>query len=249
MFYEPAEGARPREEVWSTRRYLATIPDVIAAVRDAYGPDLRLLHDVHHRLTPIEAAQLGKALEPYQLFWLEDPVPAELQASLRLVRQHTTTPLAIGEVFNIDLGLPAAHHRAAHRLHPHERRALRRNHPSAARSCTWPSSTACARGCHGATDLSPVCMAAALHLDLAIPNFGLQEYMRHTAETDLVFPHGYGFSDGMLHPGDEPGLGVTMDEELAASFPYQPAMLPGGAARGRDDARLVGVDPDGGLHR
>ena len=100
MFYEPAEGARPREEVWSTRRYLATVPDVIAEVRDAHGPDLRLLHDVHHRLTPIEAAQLGKALEPHQLFWLEDPVPAELQANLRLVRQHTTTPLAIGEVFN-----------------------------------------------------------------------------------------------------------------------------------------------------
>ncbi|HEY1568878.1 MAG TPA: enolase C-terminal domain-like protein, partial [Solirubrobacteraceae bacterium] len=76
MFYEPAEGAHPREEMWSTRRYLSSVPDAIADVRDAYGPDLRLLHDVHHRLTPIEAAQLGKALEPHRLFWLEDPVPA-----------------------------------------------------------------------------------------------------------------------------------------------------------------------------
>jgi len=81
-------------------------------------------------------------------------------------------------------------------------------------------------GSHGATDLSPVCMAAALHLDLAIPNFGLQEYMRHTAETDAVFPHGYTFHDGMLDPGDAPGLGVTIDEELAARYPYQPAALP-----------------------
>src|SRR6201994_2241177 len=97
LFYEPAEGARPREELWSTRRYLDTIPDVIADARDAFGPDLRLLHDVHHRLTPIEAAQLGKTLEPHRLFWLEDPVPAELQANLRVVRQHTTPPLAIGE--------------------------------------------------------------------------------------------------------------------------------------------------------
>jgi mannonate dehydratase len=50
--------------------------------------------------------------------------------------------------------------------------------------------------------------------------------MRHTAETDQVFPHAYRFADGMLHPGDEPGLGVTIDEELATTFPYAPALLP-----------------------
>ena len=81
-------------------------------------------------------------------------------------------------------------------------------------------------GCHGATDLSPVCMAAALHFDLSIPNFGLQEYMRHTAETDEVFPHAYQFSAGSLHPGDRPGLGVDIDEALAAHYPYQRAYLP-----------------------
>ena len=63
-------------------------------------PSVHLLHDVHHRLTPIEAARLGKELEPYRLFWLEDAVPAELQEGFRLIRQHTTTPLAVGEVFN-----------------------------------------------------------------------------------------------------------------------------------------------------
>ena len=225
LFYEPAEGARPREELWSTRRYLDTIPDVIADVRDAYGPDLRLLHDVHHRLTPIEAAQLGKTLEPHRLFWLEDPVPAELQDSLRVVRQHTTTPLAIGEVFSsiwdcqqliseqlIDFIRMSVVHSGGI---THLRRVLHLAELYRVRS-----------GFHGATDLSPVCMAAALHLDLAIPNFGLQEYMRHTAETDQVFPHSYTFRDGMLHPGDEPGLGVSLDEDLAASFPYEPAMLP-----------------------
>jgi mannonate dehydratase len=81
-------------------------------------------------------------------------------------------------------------------------------------------------GFHGATDLSPVCMAAALALDLAIPNFGLQEYMPHTAETDAVFPHAYRFADGYLLPGDEPGLGVDIDEERAARHPYRPAVLP-----------------------
>jgi mannonate dehydratase len=81
-------------------------------------------------------------------------------------------------------------------------------------------------GCHGATDLSPVTMAAALHFDMSIPNFGLQEYMRHTPETDAVFPHAYSFKDGMLHPGEQPGLGVDIDEALAEQHPYSRAYLP-----------------------
>jgi mannonate dehydratase len=79
-------------------------------------------------------------------------------------------------------------------------------------------------------------MAAALALDMAIPNFGLQEYMRHTPATDEVFPHAYTFTDGYLLPGDRPGLGVDIDEELAARYPSQPALLP--------VARL----PDGTMH-
>ena len=50
--------------------------------------------------------------------------------------------------------------------------------------------------------------------------------MRHTPETDAVFPHGYRFADGMLHPGDEPGLGVDIDEALAETHPYTRAYLP-----------------------
>jgi mannonate dehydratase len=81
-------------------------------------------------------------------------------------------------------------------------------------------------GCHGATDLSPICMAAALHFDLSVPNFGVQEYMQHTPETNAVFPHGYRFAEGMMHPGDAPGLGVDIDEDCAAGYPYKPAYLP-----------------------
>src|SRR3546814_11736832 len=57
-------------------------------LRMAHGDEIELLHDVHHRLTPIEAARLGKALEPYRLFWLEDATPAENQEAFRLIRQH-----------------------------------------------------------------------------------------------------------------------------------------------------------------
>jgi mannonate dehydratase len=69
-------------------------------------------------------------------------------------------------------------------------------------------------------------MAAALHFDLSVHNFGIQELMPHTADTDLVFPHAYSFVDGYMHPGDAPGLGVDLDESLAATFPYQRAYLP-----------------------
>ena len=81
-------------------------------------------------------------------------------------------------------------------------------------------------GCHGATDLSPVTMAAALHFGLAVHNFGIQEHMPHTEETDAVFPHQYSFSSGYMYPGDAPGLGVDLDEALAKKYPYQRAYLP-----------------------
>ena len=90
----------PTEEAWDGRAYLRHVPTVFAAVREEFGHDIPLLHDGHHRLTPNEAAILGKSLEPYDLFWLEDCTPGENQEGLRRVRSQTTTPLAIGEVFN-----------------------------------------------------------------------------------------------------------------------------------------------------
>ena len=98
--YEPADAALPSEAVWSTEKYLNFVPHLFSEVRRQYGEEIHLLHDVHHRLTPIEAARLGKELEPYHLFWMEDAVPAENQQGFELIRQHTTTPLAVGEVFN-----------------------------------------------------------------------------------------------------------------------------------------------------
>jgi len=99
-FYEPATKGLPEEHVWASEPYLDFAPKLFEAIRVKFGTDFHLLHDVHHRLTPIEAARLGKSLEPYRLFWIEDPTPAENQEALKLVRQHTVTPIAIGEVFN-----------------------------------------------------------------------------------------------------------------------------------------------------
>jgi mannonate dehydratase len=225
LYYEPADAAIPTENSWSTTKYLDHVPKLFDALRVRFGYGPHLLHDVHHRLTPIEAARLGQSLEPYRLFWMEDPTPAENQEGFRVIREHTVTPIAVGEVFNtiydcqtlisqqlIDYIRTTVVHaggithlrRIAHLAELHHVRT----------------------GSHGATDLSPVCMGAALHFDTWVPNFGVQEYMRHTEETDAVFPHAYGFEDGYLHPGDAPGHGVDMDEALAAKYPYKPSALP-----------------------
>lgn len=224
--YEPARrSARPVTETWDTRAYLRHVPGVFEAVRAEFGPEPPLLHDVHHRLTPIQAARLGRSLEPYDLFWLEDPTPAENQEAFRLIRQHTTTPIATGEVFNtiwdyktliqeqlIDyVRSPVTHAGGLTGL----RRIL-----------DFAALYQVKSGVHGPTDVSPVGLAAAIHLGIAIPNFGIQEYMPHAPATHEVFRTGYTFAGGMLNPSEQPGLGVAYDDDAAAAFPYDAAYLP-----------------------
>ncbi|MET7949436.1 D-mannonate dehydratase ManD [Micromonospora sp. NPDC005324] len=224
--YEPAQRTPlPAEEDWDTRAYLRHLPSVFEAVRGEFGPELPLLHDGHHRMTPIQAAKLGKALEPYDLFWLEDCTPAENQEALRLVRQHTTTPLAIGEVFNTVWDYQTL---IREQLIDYVRSAVTHTGgiTSMRKLLDFAAQYQIKSGIHGPTDISPVGMAAALHLDLAIHNFGIQEYMKHTPLANEVFRQSFTFTDGYLHPGDQPGLGVELDEEAAARFPYEPAYLP-----------------------
>jgi mannonate dehydratase len=225
LFYEPADAALATENVWSTTRYLDFAPKLFDALRARYGFEPHLLHDVHHRLTPIEAARLGRALEPYRLFWMEDPTPAENQESFRIIRQHTVTPIAIGEVFN---SIHDARTLITEELIDYIRATV--VHAGGITHLRRIANLAelhhVRTGCHGATDLSPVCMGAALHFDISVANFGVQEYMRHTEETDAVFPHAYTFDRGFLYPGDAPGHGVDIDETLAARYPYRAAALP-----------------------
>ena len=225
MFYEPADSDLPTENEWSTTKYLDNLPKLFEKIRTVYGNEPHLLHDVHHRLTPIEAASLGKDLESFRLFWLEDAVPAENQAGFRIIRQNTVTPLAVGEIFNtiwdckqlieeqlIDYIRTTIVH-AGGLTH------LRR-------IADLASLYHVRTGCHGATDLSPICMGAALHFDLWVPNFGIQEYMRHSEETNAVFPHSYSFQKGYMYPGEAVGHGVDINEKLAAKYPYKRSYLP-----------------------
>lgn len=214
-------GELPREEVWNTDKYLRYMPTVFAAIRERFGNDLHVLHDVHHRLLPREAAGFGKEIEQYKLFWLEDPTPAEDQAALRLIRQHTTVPIAIGEVFNslwdcqqmieeelIDFIRVSVTYAGGI---THVKRILEiaaRHHVRT--------------GFHGAPSHSPVSMAAQGHINAWAPNFGIQEYLvLGTPECAALFPSDHHYRDGLFHVSDAPGLGVDFDEQEAERYSYQ----------------------------
>jgi mannonate dehydratase len=222
--YEPARKGLPAESAWSSEKYLQFVPTLFDELRKAFGEDVHLLHDVHHRLTPIQAARLGKALEPFHLFWLEDAVPAELQEGFRIIRQHTTTPLAVGEIFNTVWDSKLL---ITEQLIDYLRMSLHGGGITALQKiAAFADLYHVQMGCHGATDLSPITTGAALHFDVSVTNFGIQEYMPHSSATLDVFPHGYHYAGGYLHPAETPGHGVDFDETLAAKFPYQRAYLP-----------------------
>ena len=216
----------PPEQPWSTVKYFNYVEELFEKARERFGNELHLLHDVHSRLTPIEAARLGKMLEKYNLLFLEDAVAAENQESYKLIRQHTTTPLAIGEIYNtiwdckeliqnqwIDYIRTAATHAGGIT-------ALKRiaDFASLYHVRTAP---------HGAPDLSPICYAAQMHVDIWAPNFGIQEFVGFgTDQSDEVFKYDMTLKDGMVYPGDKPGLGVDFDEEAAKKYPYNRSYLP-----------------------
>ncbi|MFI9781152.1 D-mannonate dehydratase ManD [Streptomyces sp. NPDC051956] len=230
--YEPAgRGVAPVEEVWDTDAYLRHAPKALEAARAHIGPDVKLLHDAHHRLTPNQAARLGRSLEDLDLFWLEDVTPAENQEVLRPIRAKTTVPLAIGEVFNTIWETQAL---ITEQLIDYVRCCV--THAGGIshlrRIATLADTWQIKLGPHGPSDVSPVALAASLHVGLATPNFAIQEYMGYDPLVHEVFQHSWSYADGHLHPGDAPGLGIEVDEELAARYAYQPAYLP--VARRRD---------------
>lgn len=193
------------------------------------APTIPLLHDAHHRLTPIEAARLGRSLEPYDLFWLEDCTPAENQDALRLVREHTTTPLAIGEVFNTVFDYQTL---VGEQLIDYVRSAVTHfGGVSPLRKLfDYAAQHNIKSAIHGPEDISPVGMAAAIHLDLAIHNFGIQEYSGYTDRTHEVFQHAFTFTDGHLHPGEAPVSASTSTRRWQPATPTSAPTSPSTAS-------------------
>lgn len=214
-------GVLPKEEIWDTQKYLQYMPRVLEKIRERFGPELKVLHDVHHRLLPREAAAFGKEIEKYDLFWMEDPTPAEDQSALRLIRQHTTVPIAIGEVFN---SLWDCKQLIEEELIDFIRIAVTYagGVTHAKRIVELADLHHVKTGFHGAPSHSPISMAAQAHLNTWAPNFGIQEYLvLGTPECDALFPSEHFYKDGMFHVSDAPGLGVDFDAKEAERYSYE----------------------------
>ena len=213
------------ERDWAPEPYLRFVPQLFEHLRRDLGFDVALLHDAHHRLSPSQAGWLGKRLEDHQLLWLEDPVQSDLQQSYRQVRAATTTPLAIGEIFN---ALPDCDILIREQLIDYVRATVVHagGITGLRKIAAYAEPHMVKIGCHGAIDLSPITMAASVHFATAIHNAAVQEYMGFAPTASDVFSWDWSLQDGYLVPGDSPGLGVDIDEEAAARHPYERGYLP-----------------------
>ncbi len=211
-------GPTEPKNIWEPGPYLRTVPKLFEHLRTTLGDEIELLHDVHERITPSQAVQLCKELEKYHLFFLEDPLPPEEKDHFRLIRQQSSIPLAMGELFNTQQEyLPLIAERLIDfiRIHISQIGGLSMARKVAALCEFFGVKTAW----HGPGDASPVAHAAQLALELASHNFGIHEGYIFPPETRDVFPGCPEHKDGYMYAHEAPGLGIDIDEKLAAKFP------------------------------
>ena len=196
-----------------------TIVRAFEHFRSTFGWDVEVIYDVHERLPPIMGLGLAKELEPFRLFFLEDLFAPEDNDYFRLVREQTSTPIAMGELYNNPHEIiPMVKDRLLDfmRVHVSQIGGLTPARKLAALCEAFNVRTAW----HGPTDVSPVGHAAQLMLDLNVWNFGIQEAGPY--QTDLlreVFPGTPEVRNGYMWANGKPGLGIEIDEELAAKYP------------------------------
>jgi len=214
----------PRGTYYDPDAYARSVPPLFDHVRKTIGYQVELLHDVHERLVPIEAVRLAKQLEQYRLFFLEDLLPPEHVQWFRMVRRLCTTPLAMGELFvNVNEWKPLIEERLIDFI---------RCHISAIGGITPARKLAAVcesfgirTAWHGPGDVSPVGHAANIHLDLSCPNFGVQEWSGLSDEEREIFPGCPEVRAGYAYVNDKPGLGIDINEKLAAKFPCPDGVL------------------------
>ena len=216
-----------QENVFEPTAYVNAVLELFKHLRAEFGYDVELLHDVHERVPPIQAITLAKELEKYRLFFLEDPFAPEDIEYFRILREQASTPVAMGELFNNpNEYVPLIKDRLIDfiRVHLSQIGGLSMGRKLAAMCEFFGVRTAW----HGPGDVSPVGHAANLALDLACYNFGIQEQTVFGEMSRKVFPGCPEIRDGYLWPNDMPGLGIDVDEELAAKYPFPDDPLRGG---------------------
>lgn len=204
--------------IYDPREHMRNIVDLMGALRARFGSGVELMTDTHERIDPANAVKLAKALEPLDLFFMEDPLPPEQVAWLRRLRGAATTPVAIGEVFSHPAEwTPLLQERLIDfiRCHFSAIGGLTPARKLAGMAEVYGVRTAW----HGSLDMTPIAMAVQTHLDFAVPNFGIQEYYGYGPHTADVFPGAPVYRDGALWLNETPGHGVCFDEKAAAAFP------------------------------
>jgi mannonate dehydratase len=214
---QPVGPTNPRA-IWESAPYVRMVPKLFEHLRTKLGDEVELLHDVHERVTLNQAVNLCKSLEPYRLFFLEDPFPPEENDHFRFLRQQTCVPIAMGELFNTQHEyVPLIKERLIDfiRIHISQIGGLSPARKVAALSEYFGVRTAW----HGPGDASPIAHAAQLALELASYNFGVHEGSGFPKETQDVFVGCPEVKNGYMLATEKPGLGIDVDEKLAAKFP------------------------------
>jgi mannonate dehydratase len=207
------------DPVFEPAYYIRKTLRLLEACRKELGDEVELLHDVHERITPTQALQMAKDCEQFKLFFLEDPLSPEDIAWFRLMRQQTTTPIAMGELFNSPHEWnPLITERLIDyiRVHVSQAGGLTPCRKMAAVGEVFGVRTAW----HGPGDVSPVGHAANVALDLACYNFGVQEYSAFGERTREVFSGCPELKNGYLYANEAPGWGIEVDEKAAAKYPF-----------------------------
>jgi mannonate dehydratase len=211
------KNAWPQDKVFDDELYIQNVEKMFAHLRNKLGFGVKLTHDVHEHLRPHLAVALAKILEPFRLFFLEDALPPEQIAYFRLIRQQCTTPLAMGELFvNPQEWLPLISERLIDyiRCRVSKVGGITPAQKIAHLAEWFGVHTAWQEG--GNTD--PVNLTAAMHLDLASWNFGIQEENWFSEAELEAFPGHPVLERGYLYANDRPGLGIDVDEEKAAKL-------------------------------
>ncbi len=215
----PKVQALHQDPVYEPGAYIRRTIPMLAEARKQLGGEIELLHDIHERVSPREAIQFAKEVEPLKLFFLEDPFSPEDIGYFRQLRQQCNTPIAMGELFNSPHEwTPLMSERLIDfiRIHVSQAGGLTPCRKIAALGEFFNVKTAW----HGPGDVSPVGHMANLHLSLACYNFGVQEGGNIQGVQREIFQGTQTFKDGYLYPNDSPGWGIEVDEKLAAKFPF-----------------------------
>jgi mannonate dehydratase len=215
----PAEG-HFAGDAFEPAIYRRSVPKLFAYLRKEVGDEIELLHDMHERVPPIDAIGLAKELEPFRLFYLEDPFAPEDVGYFKMLRQQCATPIAMGELFNNPnewRDLVSGREIDFIRCHVSQIGGVSAARKIAAFCGFYGVRTAW----HGPGDTSPVGHAAQAHLDLSTWNFGIQECTIFNEAAREVFPGTPEIRKGLMCVNEKPGLGIDVNETLAARFPIR----------------------------